>query len=100
MQEWGIAWQSAGRTADPWIGPDILQRDRRARRSAGRAPCVCACGFFADHLEVLYDLDIEARARAEQLGLAFARTASLNDAPELARSVAGAVLGEMAAPAP
>jgi ferrochelatase len=58
---------------------------------------VCAAGFVADHLEVLYDLDIEARARAEQLGLAFARTACANDAPQLARAIAGAVIDHMAA---
>ena len=40
---------------------------------------VCPCGFVADHLEVLYDLDIEARQRAEAAGLAFRRTPSIND---------------------
>ncbi len=100
IRQWEIAWQSAGRTAEPWIGPDVLDAMSELAANGTSAVVVCACGFVADHLEVLYDLDIEARARAEELGLAFARTASLNDAPELARSVAGAVLGQMAAPAP
>ena len=77
---WSVAWQSAGRTADPWRGPDILEviEDLAA---AGDVPGVLVCpqGFTADHLEVLYDLDDVAAARAASLGLAFARTASVND---------------------
>jgi ferrochelatase len=76
---WAIAWQSAGRTPEPWIGPDILAViDELAETSAADGVLVCPCGFVADHLEVLYDLDIEARAHAESRGLRFARTASLN----------------------
>ena len=86
---WSIAWQSAGRTADPWRGPDILDviRDLAA---TGRAEGVLVCpqGFVSDHLEVVYDLDIEASAVAKEVGLAFARTRVLNDDP--------AVLGELA----
>ena len=82
--EWAIAWQSAGRTPEPWIGPDILEVIEKfgAQRSTDEpidGVLVCACGFVADHLEVLYDLDIEAKKRAESLGLAFARTACVND---------------------
>src|SRR5690606_33479784 len=86
---WGLAWQSAGRTADPWRGPDILEvlRDLAATgRSDGVA--VCAQGFVADHLEVLYDLDIEAREVADGLGLAFARTRSLNAEPTVMAALA------------
>ena len=73
---WAVAWQSAGRTPEPWIGPDILAviDDSRAENADGLL--VCPCGFVADHLEVLYDLDIEARPRADERGLAFDRTAS------------------------
>ena len=49
---------------------------------------VCPCGFVADHLEVLYDLDIEARRRAESAGLTFARTASVNDDPAVMAALA------------
>ncbi len=97
LDRWGIAWQSAGRTPDPWIGPDILEVLGELATDGATAVVVCAAGFVADHLEVLYDLDIEARARAGALGLAFARTASANDAAELARAVAGAVVNELAA---
>jgi ferrochelatase len=77
---WSIAWQSAGRTPEPWIGPDILQviDDFANTAQPPKGVVVSACGFVADHLEVLYDLDIEARHRAEQHGMAFERTACVN----------------------
>ena len=79
---WAIAWQSAGRTPEPWIGPDILAViDELAASGAADGVLVCACGFVADHLEVLYDLDVEARRRAESRGLVFDRTACVNDDP-------------------
>jgi ferrochelatase len=78
---WGTAWQSAGRTADPWIGPDLLVEMDRVAAAGATAVVVCPVGFVSDHLEVLYDLDIEALDRADSLGIAFARTPSLNDDP-------------------
>jgi ferrochelatase len=76
---WSLGWQSAGRTPEPWRGPDILEiiRDLAA---TGRADGVLVCpqGFVSDHLEVVYDLDIEARRVADEVGLAFARTRVLN----------------------
>lgn len=95
LQRWGIAWQSAGRTADPWIGPDVLEVLADLSAAGVGAVVVCAAGFVSDHLEILYDLDIEARGRAAELGLAFARTASPNDAPELAEAMAEAVLTQL-----
>ncbi len=78
--DWSIAWQSAGATDDVWRGPDIraVVRDLAA---TGRATGIVVCphGFVADHLEVAYDLDIEARAIAEEVGLAFGRTRVVND---------------------
>jgi ferrochelatase len=86
---WELAWQSAGRTPEPWLGPDILERiGQLAADPHVRGVLVCACGFVADHLEVLYDLDIEARARAELDGLAFDRTACVNDDPEVMGALA------------
>ena len=77
LPDWAIGWQSAGRTPEPWIGPDVLAL---VDECAGTVPglLVCPCGFVADHLEVLYDLDIEARQRAVSAGLPFARTRSMN----------------------
>lgn len=78
--QWAIAWQSAGRTPEPWLGPDILAViDDLAASENASGVVVCACGFVADHLEVLFDLDIEARKHAESRGLAFDRTACVND---------------------
>jgi ferrochelatase len=94
---WAIAWQSAGRTPEPWLGPDILQViDDLAgsENDAGRTQgvLVSAVGFVADHLEVLYDLDIEAAARAHARGLAFARTACVNDDPTVMTALARRVI--------
>jgi ferrochelatase len=76
---WGVAWQSAGRTADPWLGPDLLAEIRRVATAGATAVVVCPVGFVSDHLEILFDLDIEAAGVADSVGVAFARTRSLND---------------------
>jgi ferrochelatase len=91
--DWGIAWQSAGRTPEPWIGPDILAvlQEISDTKSADGV-VVSACGFVADHLEVLYDLDIEAQHLADKLGLAFARTACVNDDAEVMTALAHRVV--------
>jgi len=94
VDRWRIGWQSAGRTPEPWIGPDILAiLDEIAARGSDQGVLVCPAGFTSDHLEILYDLDVDATARAEKLGLAFARTDSLNDDPRLCEAVADAVAG-------
>ena len=91
--DWGIAWQSAGRTPEPWIGPDILAvLQEIADTNSADGVVVSACGFVADHLEVLYDLDIEAQHLAEKLGLAFARTACVNDDAEVMTALAHRVV--------
>ena len=91
--DWSIAWQSAGRTPEPWIGPDILQViDELGASGEYGGVIVCACGFVADHLEVLYDLDIEAAHRADAAGLAFDRTASVNADPDVMAALADRVI--------
>lgn len=79
VTSWRIAWQSAGRTPEPWIGPDILDVIRGLPDEGFDSVVVCPAGFTSDHLEVLYDIDIEARAVAESVGVRLERTASLND---------------------
>jgi protoporphyrin/coproporphyrin ferrochelatase len=88
---WGVAWQSAGRTADPWIGPDLLLEMKRVVEEGATSVVVCPVGFVSDHLEVLYDLDIEAHRLADSLGASFARTSSLNDDPRFLDLLAGVV---------
>jgi ferrochelatase len=91
IKKWETAWQSAGRTADPWIGPDILEVLPRLKEDGAPGVIICPCGFVADHLEVLYDVDIEARSLAERLQLPFARTASPNDDPVFLDALASVV---------
>jgi ferrochelatase len=80
---WQVAWQSAGRTPEPWLGPDVrdVVRQLAVDGSGVDGVVVCPIGFVTDHLEVLYDLDVELADVAREVGLAFARTASLNDDP-------------------
>ncbi len=86
-----MAWQSAGRTPDPWLGPDLLSEIRRAAAEGATAVVVCPVGFVSDHLEILYDLDVEAAGVARDAGIAFARTESLNDDPRFLAALAGVV---------
>jgi len=88
---WRVCWQSAGRTPEPWLGPDVLEVLRSLPSRAMTGAVVCPAGFTSDHLEVNYDLDIEAKQVAEGLGLRFARTASLNADGRLCMALAGLV---------
>ena len=92
LERWDIGWQSAGRTPEPWLGPDILERLRALPDERVRAVVVCPAGFTSDHLEILYDLDIEARRVAGEIGVAFARTASLNAEPRMCAALADLVV--------
>ena len=93
---WTVAFQSAGRTDDEWLGPDLRAVIGELAADGAPGVVVCPIGFVADHLEVLYDVDVEARAAAEQAGIAFGRTDSLNAEPDfcalLARVVASAAV--------
>jgi ferrochelatase len=92
LDDWGLAWQSAGRTPEPWLGPDILTViDELAVDDHTNGLLVSAVGFVADHLEVLYDLDIEAAGRAAEHDLVFARTACVNDDPAVMAALADLV---------
>lgn len=79
--EWQFAWQSAGRTNEPWLGPDILDELNRLHSEGIDYVLVSPIGFVSDHLEVLYDLDIEAQALAGKLGMHLERTEMLNTEP-------------------
>lgn len=88
---WRIGWQSAGRTPEAWIGPDIAAIIGDAGQRGVPGIVVAAVGFVADHLEVLYDLDVVAAAAAEEAGIAFARTRSVNDDAAVFRSLAALI---------
>jgi ferrochelatase len=89
--DWRIAWQSAGRTSERWLGPDILETLRALRAEGHTTALVCPAGFVSDHLEILYDLDIEAQATAQELGLHLERTASPNADPAFLEVLADVV---------
>ncbi|MGH9178781.1 MAG: ferrochelatase [Acidimicrobiales bacterium] len=91
LDRWRVAWQSAGRTADPWIGPDILEVLPQLPGEGVEGVVVCPAGFVSDHLEVLYDVDIEARQVAAGMGLALERTASFDDDPRFVALLASLV---------
>ena len=96
VDRWQVAWQSAGRTPEPWIGPDILETIRSLETDAA---VVCPAGFTSDHLEVLYDIDIEAKHVADEVGIHLHRTASLNDDARFLELLADVVRQAAAAPA-
>jgi ferrochelatase len=79
LPEWEFAFQSASHTGEPWLGPDLLEA---LARSGVRKALVCPIGFVADHLEVLFDIDVEAMAFAREHGIELRRTKSFNARPE------------------
>ncbi len=96
LRKWSVAWQSAGRTPEPWIGPDLLEVLRDRATTGVDGVVVCPAGFVSDHLEILYDLDVEAADEAAKLGLAFARTAAPNDDPAFCTNLAAVVKSQLA----
>ena len=86
VERWSFAFQSASPTGEPWLGPDILEELDRLHAEGVRKVLVAPVGFVSDHLEILWDLDIEARERAGDLGLELDRIESLNDDPAFIRA--------------
>jgi ferrochelatase len=76
-----IAFQSAGRTPEPWIGPDINETIRERARNGCRQFLAVPIGFVCDHTEILFDIDVQAAATARECGATLRRTRSLNTAP-------------------
>jgi ferrochelatase len=88
VKTWDFAFQSAGHPIDSWMGPSIKEKITELSSNGFRELLVCPIGFVSDHLEILYDLDIEAKSYAMSLGTRLERTASLNDDPELISAIA------------
>ena len=88
LESWSFAFQSASATGEPWLGPDVLEELGRLRDAGVRKVLVAPVGFVSDHLEILWDLDVEARERAAELGLELERIESLNDDPAFVRALA------------
>jgi protoporphyrin/coproporphyrin ferrochelatase len=89
--DWSFAFQSASATGEPWLGPDILEELDALAAKGVRRVLVCPVGFVSDHLEILWDLDVEAREQAAAIGLELERIDSLNDDPKFVRALAGVV---------
>jgi ferrochelatase len=91
LERWTVGWQSAGRTAEPWLRPSLDEIIEQAAMDGLPALVAVPCGFVADHLEILYDVDIEARGVAERAGIRLVRTASMNADPAFVRALADVV---------
>ena len=91
LQRFTTGWQSAGRTSEPWLGPPLEDTVTKAAADGHTAVVVCPCGFTADHLEVLYDVDIEAKGAAADAGIPLIRTDSMNAEPDFISAVAAVV---------
>ena len=91
VADWSFAFQSESATGEPWLGPDILvELETLHERGVGKV-LVAPVGFVCDHLEILWDLDVEAREKAAELGLELDRTESLNADPEFIDALAALV---------
>jgi len=92
-RDWALVYQSrSGRPEDPWLEPDVNAYLRQARSDGVRAVILAPLGFVCDHVEVLYDLDVEAKATCEEMGLPMARAAAVNDHPRFIDALADAVI--------
>jgi ferrochelatase len=96
LPPWEFAFQSASTTGEPWLGPDLLVA---IERSDARNVLVCPIGFVADHLEILYDLDVEAQQFARNRDVRLRRTASFNTRPDFIEALAAVVSDALASPA-
>jgi ferrochelatase len=83
-----IAYQSAGRTPEPWLGPTLEECLDELREKGARRVLVVPVGFVSDHTEILYDIDIKAASFARERGLEILRTESLNSSPAFIRALA------------
>lgn len=92
LRHWSFAYQSAGQTGEKWLGPDILEALQGMSAEGGDVDVIVVpIGFVADHLEILYDIDVEAQAIARTHGLTVRRTESLNTSPTFISALADIV---------
>jgi protoporphyrin/coproporphyrin ferrochelatase len=91
LRDWSFSFQSESETGEPWLGPDILDHLEDLHQRGVRDVLVCPVGFVADHLEIRWDLDHEAREKADELGMQFARVELPNAEPAFVAVLAGLV---------
>jgi ferrochelatase len=97
---WSFSFQSESPTGEPWLGPDILDHLRALHERGVESVLVCPVGFVSDHLEIRWDLDVEAIELARELGLRFDRIEMPNDDPTFVRVLARIVRRHLAVPSP
>jgi protoporphyrin/coproporphyrin ferrochelatase len=97
---WSFSFQSESPTGEPWLGPDILDHLRALREQGVTDVLLCPIGFVSDHLEILWDIDVEAKELAQELGLRLDRIEMPNDDPAFVRTLAAIVRRALAVPSP
>jgi ferrochelatase len=100
VNDWSFSFQSESPTGEPWLGPDILDHLERLHADGVRDVLVCPVGFVSDHLEIRWDLDVEARDKAAELGLQLERIEMPNADPAFVRTLAGLVRRALSVPSP
>ncbi|MDE3228452.1 MAG: ferrochelatase, partial [Chloroflexota bacterium] len=85
--QWSLAYQSAGRTDEPWLGPSLLEVIPQLAARGVTAALICPIGFISDNLEILYDIDIDCREQATQAGIHMERIAMPNADPLLVEAL-------------
>ena len=98
LETWSFSFQSESPTGEPWLGPDILDHLEALHRQGVDQVLVCPVGFVSDHLEIRWDLDVEAQAKATELGLRLERIEMPNAAPAFVRTLATIVRRTLSVP--
>jgi ferrochelatase len=100
LDDWSFSFQSESPTGEPWLGPDILDHLEPLRRQGIERVLVCPVGFVSDHLEIRWDLDVEAKEKAAELGMQLGRIEMPNADPTFVRTLAGIVRRALSVPSP
>jgi ferrochelatase len=100
LDDWSFSFQSESPTGEPWLGPDILDHLESLRRQGIERVLVCPVGFVSDHLEIRWDLDVEAKEKAGELGMQLERIDMPNADPTFVRTLAGIVRRALSVPSP
>jgi ferrochelatase len=100
LDRWSFAFQSESPTGEPWLGPDIVDHLEDLHSHGVEKVLVAPVGFVSDHLEILWDIDVEARQKAAELGLELDRIESLNDDPAFVAALASLARNNLGLPSP
>ena len=97
LSDWTFSYQSESSTGEPWLGPDILDHLTALHAAGVRDVLVCPVGFVSDHLEIRWDIDVEAQERARELGMTLSRIEMPNADPEFIAALRSLVEQELGA---